>query len=143
MAIQCFHPTCRRTVILTPAEAMALLGPDGTIEQADQRLRCSACGARGRIVPTHLQQVKGALRRHDIADVLPRPGAGKCACKAKVWPGVIRHRTQRRACHRNVRRHAGKKLRRLLCDDPLRHAFFPHQRVWLNLAVLHQRLNRW
>lgn len=48
MDISCSHPDCRRARRLTPAQAVQLLGPNCTIEQADRRLRCSACGSRGR-----------------------------------------------------------------------------------------------
>ena len=45
--IRCTHPRCRREVALTVSQAIALLGEDCTVEAADRRLRCSACGARG------------------------------------------------------------------------------------------------
>jgi putative SOS response-associated peptidase YedK len=41
---------CHRTVRLTPTEAMELLGPDCTMMEARDRLRCSWCGAAGRSV---------------------------------------------------------------------------------------------
>lgn len=45
--IYCFRPSCRRVLRLSAAEASRRLGAL-TVEQADQRLTCSACGARGR-----------------------------------------------------------------------------------------------
>lgn len=47
LEIYCQNPACRRTVVhLTPAEAIARFGAAATFAEAEQRVRCSACGQR-------------------------------------------------------------------------------------------------
>lgn len=46
--LTCHYPTCQREVRWTCVEAVERLGPDFPMERVRFRLRCSACGARGR-----------------------------------------------------------------------------------------------
>ncbi|MFN4177362.1 hypothetical protein [Phenylobacterium sp.] len=48
LVVTCCRPTCRREVRLSAARAVDLLGPATPIGEAKRRLRCEACGARGR-----------------------------------------------------------------------------------------------
>lgn len=48
LIIYCFRPGCPRPKrTMAPAEAVQLVG-DLTVRQADQKLTCTACGAKGR-----------------------------------------------------------------------------------------------
>lgn len=47
LEIRCFHPDCRRVVLIPAVEAATQRGRTLTIEAADRRLVCRACGARG------------------------------------------------------------------------------------------------
>lgn len=48
LEIWCCRDGCRRQARWPPAEAVAKLGARTTFPEAARRLRCDACGARGR-----------------------------------------------------------------------------------------------
>lgn len=76
LVVSCCWPECRRSRRLAAVEAVQLLGPGLPIAQAARRLRCSACGARGReklieVRPCTLDAAAASARQAHAKDPPP------------------------------------------------------------------------